>query len=239
MELADLYDGSARDVARRHGVSRPTVMNWRRRAKVAQQLAEAETLRRQNDAVDLARAAVKERDVAERRARKAEAKAEAYKEERDAARRALSHAERDAQAGWEALAQLVEQVDVSGVMSETAHSNLVAAIRSKSRQLLDLRKREPWYQRACALGMALGQALPPSVWHALLAGDDVQATFSATAAGSTRQTVHAVDREAAIVIPDEALDVVRDFLAAYEAAEDTSRDDMVKAFAEQLHQVLY
>lgn len=239
MESADLYDGSAREVARRLGVSRRTVMARRQRARIAAQLEEAQRIRQQADAVDLARAAARERDAAERRARKADVKAEVYRDERDTARRLHVHAERHAEAADEALAHLVEMVDASGVMSAEAHAGLVERMRRVSQMTRDLRKREPWYRRCVALGLALGQALPPSVWHALLAGDDVQATFSATAPGSLRQTIHAVDREAAIVIPEDVLDIVRDALAAYEAAEDTDRDDMVAAFAEQWHQVLY
>lgn len=238
LTLSDLYDGSQRDIAARYGVSPRTVREWRRRARVAEQLAEAETLRQRADAVGLARDAAKGR-AAERRARKAEAKADAYREERDAARRLHVHAERHAEAADEALARLVEMVDASGVMSAEAHAGLVDRMRRVSQMTRDLRKREPWYRRCQALGLALGQLLPPSVWHALLAGDDVQAMFSATAPGSTRQTIHAADRETALVIPDDVLDIVRDALAAYEAAEDTDRDDMVAAYAEQWHQVLY
>lgn len=239
MDLQELYSASARELAAKHGVTRETIMNRRRRARVQAQLAEAERIRQQADAVDLARAAARERDAAEKRARKAEAKVDALKEERDAARRLHVHAERHAEAADEAIARLVEMVDASGVMSAEAHAGLVERMRRVSQMTRDLRKREPWYRRCMALGLALGQALPPSVWHALLAGDDVSATFSATAPGSSRQTIHAVDREAAIVIHDDVLDIVRDALAAYEAAEDTDRDDMVAAFAEQWHQVLY
>lgn len=239
MGLQELYSASARELARKHGVTRETIMNRRRRARVQAQLAEAERVRQQADAVDLARAAARERDAAERRARKAEAKADAYRDELVASRRLHTHAERHAEAADEALAMLLERLDVSGVLSPEAHAGLVERMRRVSQQMRDLRKREPWFRRAQALGLAIGSLLPPSVWHALLAGDDVTATFSARAPGTSRETIDCVDREAALVVPDEALGIVRDFLAAYEAAEDTDRDDMVAAFSEQLTQVLY
>lgn len=152
MESADLYDGSAREVARRLGVSRRTVMARRQRARIAAQLEEAQRIRQQADAVDLARAAATDRDRAEHRA--------------DELRGRLVERE-------EYIAALEQALD----RMRELHTHQAARAERWAKEVRELRKRAPMHRQFMMLGFAVYDLLPPSVWVSVLAGHDVEATF--------------------------------------------------------------